>query len=599
MSNADPQPENQRWLDAVRRAKEAGLLENIMTRQASPPTDDEDATAVMRLADHVRDYVLRAEDTSTPYLKLWSDLPHPVPSELSDDELAILSHLATEAEDWRLRVRCLDILAIRETGVARVNRMVNMLVVLRDSLAQAPLEPSDFRTIDRAFAVAGYGSSVREVLSDIEALLVQRAMTSSNQLEHVWVSQHLRENKRARDRASEIAESFDLRFQERGERLDGEEAAEWFLLAGNTARAHDRLLEVILGLQRDAEAILADRDPMTALTASHLAEVALKILTRIPVKVRNAKGQGALLDQLVALPRVAGKILLTLATPHRTPQPDLQAIREALTENISEADPNTAVSLFLHLMPLADVVLLRAAAEQSTEKHGFLRRLPRANLERDGRTSAASDPANDADVYGVPATVWQQMMNTYRLMVTSAVEQVLLPAWIELRNRHAITLTDFIQMANHSGLIPPGRERMVGRALYYGFHGDFLSAAQLLAPQVENLLRYHLANADERTSRIENSVEHENGLSTLVESDKMDAVFGANEAFEIRALFSSNGGVNLRNTSAHGLLADLDAYTPFPFHAWWLVWKLVATEFGNAERDATASANREPADPPE
>jgi hypothetical protein len=154
-------------------------------------------------------------------------------------------------------------------------------------------------------------------------------------------------------------------------------------------------------------------------------------------------------------------------------------------------------------------------------------------------------------------------------------------------------------MANHSGLIPPGRERMVGRALYYGFHGDFLSAAQLLAPQVENLLRYHLANADERTSRIENSVEHENGLSTLVESDKMDAVFGANETFEIRALFSSNGGVNLRNTSAHGLLADLDAYTPFPFHAWWLVWKLVATEFGNAERDATASANREPADPPE
>lgn len=237
MDDANSQPGNQRWLDAVRRAREAGLLENGTTRQASPPTDDEDVTAVMRLADHVRDYVLRAEDTSTPYLKLWSELPHTVPSELSSDELAILAQLATEADDWRLRVRCLDILAIRETGVTRVIRMVDMLVVLRDSLAQFPLEPSDFRMIDRAFAVAGYGVSVREVLADIEALLVQRAMTSNHELEHVWVSQHLRENKGARERALQIAESFDRRFQEGGERLDGEEAAEWFILSGDTARA--------------------------------------------------------------------------------------------------------------------------------------------------------------------------------------------------------------------------------------------------------------------------------------------------------------------------------------------------------------------------
>lgn len=83
---------------------------------------------------------------------------------------------------------------------------------------------------------------------------------------------------------------------------------------------------------------------MTALTGSHLSEVGLKMLSRVPVKVRDTKGLGALLDELVALPRVAGKILLTLATPRRTPQPNLQTIREALSENISKADPNTAVS---------------------------------------------------------------------------------------------------------------------------------------------------------------------------------------------------------------------------------------------------------------
>ena len=88
-------------------------------------------------------------------------------------------------------------------------------------------------------------------------------------------------------------------------------------------------------------------------------------------------------------------------------------------------------------------------------------------------------------------------------------------------------------------------------------------------------------------------------LATLVESDKMESIFGHNEAFEIRAIFGGNGGANLRNQSAHGLLSDRDEQSPYPFYDWWMTWKLIAEEFGNTERDATASANREPADPPD
>lgn len=598
MTDTDPQPAPDRWHDAVRRAKDAGLLEDVMTRQAQPVDGDEDATVVMRLADHVRDYVLRAEDTSTPYRRLWSESAHPVPIELDDDELTILAHLATETNDWRLRVRCVDILAIRATGVARVDRMVDMLVALRASLPEGTLTAADFTTLDRAFAVAGFDSRTRKLVADIESGLVQRAMTSTHSLQRIWVSQHLRQNRRARGRAREIAKSFDRRFAESAERLDGEEAAEWFFLAGDRDSAHGRMLDVVLGLQHQAEQILAQKDPDEAQTAAYLIELALQRLRRVPVRVRSARGHESLFDQLVASIRVAGKLTLALSVRRGIRLPDLQPVRDFLVENIAGLDPFNAILVFLQYVPLGDYLSLKEAAEQANDEGGFLR-VPRATLEDDGRKSSASDAASDPDHYGMPASVWEFIMRARQLEVIMLVQQVLQPAWAALRNQHALTLTDFVRMANYSGLVPPGRERMVGRALYYGFHGDFLSALQLLSPQVENLLRYHLGNAGVRTSHMEDGIEQENGLSTLVESEKVESIFGHDEAFEIRALFSGDGGANLRNQSAHGLLADVDEHSPYPFYAWWVTWKLVIEEFGNTERDAAASANREPADPPE
>ncbi|WP_123633208.1 DUF4209 domain-containing protein, partial [Pseudomonas viridiflava] len=67
-----------------------------------------------------------------------------------------------------------------------------------------------------------------------------------------------------------------------------------------------------------------------------------------------------------------------------------------------------------------------------------------------------------------------------------------------------------------------------------------------------------------------------NGLSTLLDVEGVDAVFGADIVFEMKALFCSAFGPNLRNAFAHGLMDDDDFYSADAVYAWWFMLRWVA-----------------------
>lgn len=71
-------------------------------------------------------------------------------------------------------------------------------------------------------------------------------------------------------------------------------------------------------------------------------------------------------------------------------------------------------------------------------------------------------------------------------------------------------------------------------------------------------------------------IENENGLSTLLDVDGVDAVFGGDIVFEMKALFCSAFGPNLRNAFAHGLMDDDDFYSADAVYAWWFMLRWVA-----------------------
>jgi hypothetical protein len=64
-------------------------------------------------------------------------------------------------------------------------------------------------------------------------------------------------------------------------------------------------------------------------------------------------------------------------------------------------------------------------------------------------------------------------------------------------------------------------------------------------------------------------------LNALLEMDETVDLFGAGIVMELEALLVVQGGVNLRNDIAHGLLEDARAWSYYSMYVWWFCLRLV------------------------
>ena len=176
-------------------------------------------------------------------------------------------------------------------------------------------------------------------------------------------------------------------------------------------------------------------------------------------------------------------------------------------------------------------------------------------------------------------------------LVNASVMGYILPALEAISLEHRISEGDFIQIARASPIVPPGRDRLYGKALYHGYNRDFASALHLLTPQIEHMVRHHLKmNHVTTTSLDREGIETENGLSALVDMPEVKRIFGEDLAFELRALFCSPYGANLRNEVAHGLVEEAKCFSTHSVYAWWLGLKLAFNTLWNSAHQANDSA---------
>ena len=130
-----------------------------------------------------------------------------------------------------------------------------------------------------------------------------------------------------------------------------------------------------------------------------------------------------------------------------------------------------------------------------------------------------------------------------------------------LFQRHQLTdgCLDWLIVGNT--LIDPSRRRAFEKGIRAGIEGDFMTAASLLVPQLENSLRNRLEQDGlETTKRKDDNTEKEVNLSQILDSDSFRLVFGEDLSFWLRALLTEPAGRNLRHELCHGLIAD-DAFS--------------------------------------
>lgn len=163
-------------------------------------------------------------------------------------------------------------------------------------------------------------------------------------------------------------------------------------------------------------------------------------------------------------------------------------------------------------------------------------------------------------------TIWMQI----------STQGCIIPAWQQIWQEHIIPKDFLVALCRLSKIIPEKREILVANALYQGFDGDFRTSVYLLAPQVENIVRQLLKSKGIVTTTIQlDGIEHEIGLSSLLDKPEAKDILGNDLWFELQAVFSSSLGPNLRNEVGHGLLDDEKSGSIYSVYAWWMIFRWI------------------------
>lgn len=218
------------------------------------------------------------------------------------------------------------------------------------------------------------------------------------------------------------------------------------------------------------------------------------------------------------------------------------------------------VNLFSEINPES---LRNASKEDSMKEDSTSEIVSNIQVSDDGRQISKLSPEK------------RETSGFYKLKLFPRVQNGIIPMLEILQREHQLQEDYFVKLAKKSPIVPKERVAFFGKALYFGYTGDFFVALHLLVPQIEHLIRKKLKDKGVLTVHIDkNGNEDEKGMNTLLELPEAKQVFGENLVFELNSLFCDKEGFNLRNKLAHGLLdeneSELDS-----IYAWWLTLRLI------------------------
>lgn len=317
------------------------------------------------------------------------------------------------------------------------------------------------------------------------------------------------------------------------------------------------------------------------LVAQNALEKALQLYRSVPGSLRSELNVDKVLPVLRQRIAQAGARAIDqmASVVTRTDITDLVTRTRALIQGKPLGD---AVYHLTMLYPFCSPTEAREAALQSL-REGLLSALTGAVFyDETGRVIAKRPPLSLAAQLSEDdeQTIQAKMISDHQHTIKLTVQAGIAPALRIISQEHCIKEVDLVDLAKASSRVPENRAQMIGKGLYWGFVFDFGMAAHFLIPQLEAMIRQQMKDAGLNTSTTSaDGIVTENGLSTLMDVDGVSELIGESVAFEIKAVFCSAYGPNLRNKFAHGLLDDNQFYSESIVYAWWFMLKYISGPF--------------------
>ncbi len=544
---------------------------------------------------------LTNKSRNEPYepMWVWNGRSSPTPDWFSESDIDFLADILANIDEPMLEGRLADLLWLKKTPY-EVKFALEAIDSYRSLDLNAKTWPTEIgKSKKRALVLTkmigqGSGHSIEEIEADLRTKFMS-ATKEDKRFAH-WLAETLKEfglgrnhEENIADRLESLAHDFELNGDFYTARDYYSLAGEWFGASGQDQKQIDMKVATAEGWAKEAKQRMSSDNP-SALAAADFYDNALQIYREIPRSEREAREIGQRIDELIRLLEDAGQLALGEMTTISTAGIDIGETVEKSRNAVSGREPTEALNGLVSLHR-TDVRKLRKQVEENLKEFPFTALVSRTVLSHDGRVAAKSPgimPTGSSEEN--EPTIWAQMIQDYGIQVQVAVLGCILPALEVMHVEHRFREADFILLARNSPAVPPGREQLFGKALFNGYEQDFATALHLLTPQIENMVRYRLKGDGVITTHTDHyGIEDEKGLSSLVETQEFERIFGENLVFEIKALFCDHSGANLKNNVSHGLLTQEECHSIHSIYAWWLGLKIVFRTYSTAYQSHTVN----------
>ena len=490
-----------------------------------------------------------------------------ISSDLSERQLKVLAGFLPSVENPWLKGRLAHLV-----WLCSQPRDVSFALMAIDCYRSLPLDfPAWLRGGHAAWAQAiMLSKSLRPAagsrLQGIERNLVDAALAPRLGKESLLlpISHLLKEHGLGTAHARDIACHLSICASDISEDMDYLSAAASYQQAGAWYHiAHDIDNQtVMIAAAAESYAAEAQRrlhsDSPSALAAASWFEEAIQAYRTIPGSERLRLGVHARIEELRSLLSGTRRQTVTeLKTLETTT--DVSEVVTRVQDELRGREFPSALKRLAAMVPTPAYEQMRKAAASISERTLYTKIANVSHMSSDGRVVGRRPHSQGDNVSVEEAELTDAAFRHYQQTLEFCGVCVIDPGRSVVSGEHEPTEQYFIALATAAPLVPPGRGIHFGKGLYAGFVGDYISAAHLLIPQLEHLVRHELACAGvHATSLYPSGVERHKTLDTLLAFSEAEAVFGKDLLETLKALLCDPIGEGLRNQFAHGLIDDAD-----------------------------------------
>lgn len=560
------------------------LLSTHFERAAGDPAVTGFQELVLQVLAMVSSAMLNAEDWLEPFTSAvqFGGKRTVVPADLAADQVALLARIAPLVERDDLRARVADVAWVYgdRSDVAMLDRAI-------DAYRAAPLTGDVWFSVGkdawiRAFVLAARrgadGQARMQEMSDALKTQVLAGQVTDNFIT-VGFAETLRQHSRvdAAGRAEVREALFALAAQAssvnpRLSRHLEREALAW--LGGSDAAAANAATERVARTYIAEADSRIQADPKAgALVEGHFLEKAIAALRTIPRSYRLEHGLDELIDDLrIRLRESRESLMEKMMRIQSDPVNLTDAVSYARSHVSGHEEKFDALAAFATLTPPLDETGTRENAAKMLE--GSIRHLFESSTFSSDLRKVASRPGSSGQAD--EGAVWAEMVRTVYFHSQLIGKGIIQPAQEVLTTEHRFSRQYMVSLCVESLMVPEGHETLWGEGLALGLGGNFGAAVSVLVPQLEQVVRVMLRRHDVHTLFVdEHGVESEKSLNALLDMTETEEVFGAGMVMEMKAMLVVQGGPNLRNDVAHGLLDDNSAWSYSALYMWWFCLRVV------------------------